>query len=363
MMDAEAERLECPTHCEGTMRIVFAGSPEAAVPSLEALAARHEIAAVITRAPSPQGRKRVLTPTPVAQSAQALGLPVIEANRLDAEATARITALQPELAVVVAYGGLVREPLLSMPLHGWINLHFSLLPDYRGAAPVQRALIDGHAVTGVSVFRLVPELDAGPVVRMREAEIPDGATAGGLLAQLAELGAHELVEAVDAIADGTAVFEEQTGAPTLAPKLTLDDGTLDFTHTAPALLARFRGVTPEPGAHATMDGEHVKLLALARSGAEPLAPGEAALAGRSAIVGTGSAPLELIEVQPAGKRPMAGADWLRGRGGTARFDTAGRGAAEGRVTRPSTDEAPPAGRGGRAEGAPVTRPSTDEVQS
>ncbi|GEK80514.1 methionyl-tRNA formyltransferase [Agrococcus baldri] len=302
------------------MRIVFAGSPAAAVPSLEALHERHEIAAVITRAASPQGRKRVLTPTPVAAAAEALGLPIIEANRLDAETTARITALEPELAVVVAYGGLVREPLLSAPPHGWINLHFSLLPDYRGAAPVQRALIDGRRVTGVSVFRLVPELDAGPVVRMREAEIPEGATAGALLAQLAELGAHELVAAVDAIADGTAVFEEQTGAPSLAPKLTLDDGALDLSQTAPALLARFRGVTPEPGAHAMVDGERVKLHALARSGAEPLAPGEAVIAGRAAIVGTGSAPLELLEVQPAGRRPMAGADWLRGRGGTAHFD-------------------------------------------
>lgn len=357
MMDVEAERLERPTHHEGTMRIVFAGSPEAAVPSLEALAARHEIAAVITRAASPQGRKRVLTPTPVAQAAAALGLPVVEANRLDADATARITALEPELAVVVAYGGLVREPLLSMPRHGWINLHFSLLPDYRGAAPVQRALIDGHAVTGVSVFRLVRELDAGPMVRMREAEIPDGATAGTLLSQLAELGAHELVEAVDAIADGTAVFEEQTGAPTLAPKLTLADGALDLSQTAPALLARFRGVTPEPGAHATVlredgAGERVKLLALARSGAEPLEPGEATIAGRSAIVGTGSAPLELLEVQPAGKRPMAGADWLRGRGGTATFGlpptpSVGRGAS-------ADDDS--VGRGASADGGRVTRP-------
>ncbi|HET8867645.1 MAG TPA: methionyl-tRNA formyltransferase [Agrococcus sp.] len=307
------------------MRIVFAGSPAAAVPSLEALAARHEVAAVITRAASPQGRKRVLTPTPVAAAAEALGLPVIEANRLDAGATARITELEPELAVVVAYGGLVREPLLSAPPHGWINLHFSLLPDYRGAAPVQRALIDGHGVTGVSVFRLVEELDAGPVVRMRETEIPEGATAGALLAQLAELGAHELVEAVDAIADGSAVFEEQEGAPTLAPKLTLADGALDLAQTAPALLARWRGVTPEPGAHATLlredgEGERVKLLALARSGAEPLPPGQAALAGRAAVVGTGSSPLELLEVQPAGKRPMAGADWLRGRGGSAQFE-------------------------------------------
>lgn len=323
------------------MRIVFAGSPAAAVPSLEALAARHEVLAVVTRAASPQGRKRVLTPTPVADAAARLGLPVIEANRLDAAATAAITALDPELAVVVAYGGLVREPLLSAPPHGWINLHFSLLPDYRGAAPVQHALIDGRAVSGVSVFRLVPELDAGPVVRMREVALREGQTAGAVLTRLAELGAHELLEAVDAIEAGTAVFEEQRGAPSFARKLTLADGALDFTQTAPALLARWRGVTSEPGAHAVLAdgeagaGERVKLLALARSGAEPLAAGEAALSGRTAIVGTGTAPLELIQVQPAGKRPMAGADWLRGRGGTAAFRVGRGGPAEGgRVTRP-----------------------------
>ncbi|UOW00509.1 methionyl-tRNA formyltransferase [Agrococcus sp. SCSIO52902] len=304
------------------MRIVFAGSPAAAVPSLEALARAHEVAAVVTRAASPQGRRRVLTPTPVAARAAELGLPVIEADRLDAAATTAIEALGAELGVIVAYGGLVREPLLSAPAHGWINLHFSLLPDYRGAAPVQRALIDGRGVTGVSVFRLVEALDAGPVVRMREAGIPEGATAGALLEQLAELGAHELVEAVDAIEAGTAVFEEQTGAPSFAPKLTLADGALDLAATAPAVLARWRGVTPEPGAHAVVDGERVKLLALARSGAEPMPPGRAVLAGRAAIVGTGSAPLELREVQPAGRRPMPGADWLRGRGGSADFEVA-----------------------------------------
>lgn len=304
------------------MRIVFAGSPAAAVPSLEALAAEHEIAAVVTRAASPQGRKRVLTPTPVAARAVELGLDVIEANRLDAEATERIAALEPELAAVVAYGGLVREPLLSLPRHGWINLHFSVLPDYRGAAPVQRALIDGRSSTGVSVFRLVEQLDAGPLVRVREAPIAEGTTAGELLAELAVLGAGELAEAVREIAAGTARFAEQVGSPTLAPKLTLADGALDLTGPAPAVLSRWRGVTPEPGAHGTVDGQRVKLLALARSGAEPLPPGHATIAGRAAVVGTGSTPLELVEVQPAGKRPMPGVDWLRGRGGTAVFELA-----------------------------------------
>ena len=144
------------------MRLVFAGTPDAAVPSLRRLAASaHEIVAVVTRTDAPLGRKRILTPSPVARAADELGLPVIKADRLDAAATEAIGALEPDLGVIVAYGGLVREPLLSLPAHGWINLHFSLLPRWRGAAPVQRALIEGDAETGVAVFQLVAELDAG----------------------------------------------------------------------------------------------------------------------------------------------------------------------------------------------------------
>ncbi|GAA2173364.1 methionyl-tRNA formyltransferase [Agrococcus versicolor] len=302
------------------MRIVFAGSPEAAVPSLEALAAVHDVALVVTRAASPQGRRRVLTPTPVAAAAERLGLPVLEANRLDADATERIVATGAALGVVVAYGGLVREPLLSAPEHGWINLHFSLLPAYRGAAPVQRALVAGEHETGVSVFRLVPELDAGPIVRMEASPVPPLATAGDLLAQLAASGAGVLVEAVDAIADGTAVFVEQVGEPSFAPKLALADGLLRLDEPAPAVLSRFRGVTPEPGAHVLLAGERVKVLGLSRSAADPLPAGTARLVGRDAVLGTASSPLALGQVQPAGGRPMAAADWLRGRGGEVVLD-------------------------------------------
>src|SRR5690554_3367142 len=159
------------------MRLVFAGTPAAAVPTLRALQRSHEIAAVITRPDAPLGRKRVLTPSPVAQAADELGIPLIKAARLDDEATARVASLRPDLGVIVAYGGLVREPLLSTPAHGWINLHFSLLPQWRGAAPVQRALIAGDAQLGASVFRLVPALDAGDVFAMRQVVVPAEATA------------------------------------------------------------------------------------------------------------------------------------------------------------------------------------------
>ncbi|MFC7430313.1 MULTISPECIES: methionyl-tRNA formyltransferase [unclassified Agrococcus] len=302
------------------MRIVFAGSPEAAVPSLEALARRHEVALVVTRAASPQGRRRVVTPTPVAAAAERLGLPVLEANRLDAAATERIAEVGASLAVVVAYGGLVREPLLSMPEHGWINLHFSVLPAYRGAAPVQRALVDGVHETGVSVFRLVPELDAGPLLAVVPSPVPPLATAGDLLAQLAASGAEVLVDAVDAIEAGTATLTEQVGEPSFAPKLELADGRLRLDEPAPRILDRFRGVTPEPGAHVLLGGERVKVLGLARSGAEPLPAGTARLVGRDALLGTGTSALALGEVQPAGRKPMAAADWLRGRGGEVVLD-------------------------------------------
>ena len=186
------------------MRLVFAGTPSAAVPTLLRLADEHDIAAVVTRPDAPLGRKRVLTPSPVAQAAADLGLPIIKAARLGDEATEAIAALQVELGVIVAYGGLVREPLLSTPAKGWINLHFSLLPQWRGAAPVQRALIAGDAQLGASVFQLVPALDAGDVFATRVVDVAAGATADAALATLAVDGAQLTAEVVQAIADGTA---------------------------------------------------------------------------------------------------------------------------------------------------------------
>ena len=295
------------------MRLVFAGTPAVAVPSLRALASGpHEIAAVVTRGDAPLGRKRVLTPSPVALAAEELGLPIIKADRLDAEATAAIAALDPDLGVIVAYGGLVREPLLSTPDHGWINLHFSLLPRWRGAAPVQRALIAGDTVTGASVFQLVAALDAGDVFAEERYEVPSGATSADVLDALAGIGAPLLSRVVDGIADGTAVSAPQQGEPTLAPKLTLEDGLLDFTQDAGTLLHRIAGVTPEPGAHTTLDGARFKVLRAARAEAPPLPPGRVAASGKDVIVGTGTGPLRLDTVQPAGKGAMAAGDWFRG---------------------------------------------------
>lgn len=295
------------------MRIVFAGTPAPAVPSLHALAASaHEVAGVVTRRDAPLGRKRVLTPSPVAAAAAELGLPVVKADRLDDEATTAITALRPELGVIVAYGGLVREPLLSVPLRGWINLHFSLLPAWRGAAPVQHALIAGDRVTGASVFQLVPALDAGDVFGQVRYDVPRGATAGTVLADLAEAGAGLLTEVVDALAAGTAVSTPQTGAPTPAPKLSIADGALDFTVAADRVIDRFRGTTPEPGAHTSVGGQRLKVLAAHRGPDVPLEAGRLAVVGGDVVVGTAAGTVALKTVQPAGKGAMAAADWWRG---------------------------------------------------
>ncbi|PRB65210.1 methionyl-tRNA formyltransferase [Microbacterium sp. MYb45] len=299
------------------MRLVFAGTPAAAVPTLRRLATSHDIAAVVTRPDAPLGRRRVLTPSPVAQAAVELGLPVIKTARLDEAATAEISALQVELGVIVAYGGLVREPLLSAPTAGWINLHFSLLPAWRGAAPVQRALIAGDRVLGASVFQLVAELDAGDVFAMREIDLPETATAGEALEALALDGAELTADVVSAIADGTARAVPQQGEPTFAAKLTLADGLLDWDQPLDAVFARFRGVTPEPGAHTTVAGQPLKVLEAApATDAESLPPGRLRGTKTALHIGTGTGALAVTRVQPAGKGAMNAVDWWRGlRGG------------------------------------------------
>ncbi len=297
------------------MRLVFAGSPTAAVPSLTALAAGpHEIVAVLTRDDTPQGRKRVLTPTPVAVEADRLGLPVVKARRLTPEVTAELTALEPDLGVVVAYGALLRDPLLGTPRLGWINLHFSLLPAWRGAAPVQRSLMAGDEVTGAAVFRLVPELDAGDVYDTLTRPLDGTETAGDLLVELSRSGAELLVGVVDRLADGTAEATPQSGAVTLAPKLTLADGDLDAGRPAAELIDRFRGVTPEPGARVDIDGTTLKITEarVTPAGEAPLEAGRLESRGRRLLLGTASSPVELVRVQPAGKKEMPAADWWRG---------------------------------------------------
>ena len=297
------------------MRIVFAGTPTVAVPTLRALAEHHDVIAVLTRQDAPVGRKRVLTPSPVAAAAAALQIPTIKANRIDAEVSEQIAASGADLGVIVAYGGLLREPLLSAPQHGWINLHFSELPDWRGAAPVQRALIAGETNLGVSVFRLVPELDAGPVLASARYPFAFGTSAGDALAGLAERSIPQVLDAVQRSASDPGT--PQTGEPTYAPKLSREDGRLDPRATTLSLIQHWAGVTPEPGAFIG-DVKLVELGALDLPVPAPLtgaSPGSCHLIGSTAWLVSGDGGVPLARVQPAGKPAMDAAAWLRGRGG------------------------------------------------
>lgn len=311
------------------MRIVFAGTPQPAVPSLLALVdAGHEVPLVITRPDAPIGRRRVLTPSPVAAAGLELGLAVHRTARLDEEALTAVREAQPDLGVIVAYGGLVREPLLSTPRHGWINLHFSVLPRWRGAAPVQHAIIAGDPEVGADVFQLTHGLDEGDIFGEIRFPRPADATAGDLLATLAESGAELLAAVVGEIAEGTARPRPQQGEPTYAPKLSIEDGRVDWEQPREQVVSRIFGVTPEPGAFATADGSRLKILAAGPASADSprLRPGLAASHAKQVIVGTATHPIALQRVQPAGKPAMDAGDWWRGtRLSELQFDTGNAG--------------------------------------
>ncbi|WP_028266812.1 methionyl-tRNA formyltransferase [Arthrobacter sp. MA-N2] len=296
------------------MRVLFAGTPAVAVPSLDALIdAGFDIVAVLTRPDAPTGRKRILTPSPVAARAAELGIDIIHASKVDQETTGRIASYAPDVAAIVAYGGLVPQAALGIPRYGWINLHFSLLPAWRGAAPVQRSVIAGDDITGAATFLLEEGLDTGPVFgTLTETVRPDD-TAGDLLERLSRSGAILLTQTLSAVGAGQAAPQPQQGDVSLAPKLTLDDGRLDWTQPALALNRRSRGVTPEPGAWTMLDGQRVKLEPVAlRPDTRDLAPGQVRVDGKNVLVGTGSHAVQLGRIQPAGKKMMPPADWARG---------------------------------------------------
>ncbi|EAR24409.1 methionyl-tRNA formyltransferase [marine actinobacterium PHSC20C1] len=297
-----------------SLRLLFAGSPEVAVPSLDALLETdHEIAGVLTRTDSAQGRRRVMTPTPVAARAEAVDIDVIRANRLDSTASEAISDLDVDLGVIVAYGGLVPKDVLAIPRLGWINLHFSLLPQWRGAAPVQRAIMAGDALAGATVFQLVEQLDAGDVFATMTQPIGAQQTAGALLQQLSVSGAGLLVQVVDSLADGSAHAVAQSGEITLAPKLSLADGTIEWTRPAAAIHNHIRGVTPEPGASTSVGGKRLKVLEAAIARDTPALPaGRVAFVNKKVFVGTASEPIELLRVHPEGRNAMDAAAWWRG---------------------------------------------------
>jgi methionyl-tRNA formyltransferase len=296
------------------MRVVFAGTPEVALPSLDAIAAsRHELVGVITRPDAPVGRGRTLTASVVAQRAEALGVPVLKpAHPRDPEFQDALRALAPDACPVVAYGALLPQSALDIPRHGWVNLHFSLLPAYRGAAPVQRAVWAGEEITGATTFRIVKELDAGPTFGLMTQTIRPEDTAGTLLAKLAAGGAELLVATLDGIDDGSLEARSQpTEGITYAAKINPEDARITWSHPAVGIERQVRACTPAPGAWTTFDGERFKLGPVAVTG-ECLEPGVLAVRKSEVLVGTGTAAVRLDRVKPFGKKEMPAADWARG---------------------------------------------------
>lgn len=301
------------------MRIVFAGSPAVALPSLRRLLeGPHEVLAVLTRPDAPAGRGRSVRASAVAELARERGVEVLAPTTArDPGTLDRLIELAPAAGAVVAYGGLLPDAVLATALHGWINLHFSLLPRWRGAAPVQHALLAGDDETGACTFRLVRALDAGPVFDVLRRPLDGDETAGGLLDELAGSGAELLAGTLDALEAGTAAAVEQpVEGATRAPKITVDDARVDWRAPAVQVDRLVRACTPAPGPWTTLRSERVKIgpvrILPPAAVAPAAAPGSITAVGRDVHVATADGAVVLGSVQPAGKRLLPAADWLRG---------------------------------------------------
>jgi methionyl-tRNA formyltransferase len=303
------------------MRLVFAGTPEVALPSLAAVAAsRHELVGVVTRPEAPAGRGRVLTESPVAAVAAELGVPVLKPSRPgDPDFLSELRDLAPECCPVVAYGALLSPAALAIPREGWVNLHFSCLPAWRGAAPVQRAIWAGDEVTGATTFRIVEALDAGPTYGVMTERIRPTDTAGDLLSRLAEGGAELLVATLDGIEDGSLrAWAQPLDGLSSAPKITVAEAQIDWANSSAAIDRLVRACTPAPGAWTTHGGERLKIEPVAAvvttddAPTSALPPGQLVVGKREVLVGTGTGAVRLGRVQPIGKKSMPAADWARG---------------------------------------------------
>ncbi|MEU5261698.1 methionyl-tRNA formyltransferase [Amycolatopsis sp. NPDC021455] len=298
------------------MKLVFAGTPDPAVPALRALldSGRHEVVAVVTRPDAQAGRGRRVVRSPVGALADEHGIEVLTPARAgDPAFLARLTELAPDACPVVAYGALLPQAALDIPRLGWVNLHFSLLPAWRGAAPVQAAIRAGDEITGASTFRIVKELDAGPVYGVVTETIGATDTAGVLLGRLAESGAKLLLSTMDGLADGSLVAREQPAeGVSYAPKVTVEDARVSFADPASAVDRQIRSVTPDPGAWAEFRGERFKLGPVTVLDEPGPPPGEIVVERKRVLVGTATKPLRLGEVQAPGKKRMAATDWARG---------------------------------------------------
>ncbi|MFD5320879.1 methionyl-tRNA formyltransferase [Streptomyces sp. NPDC127098] len=299
------------------MRLVFAGTPEVAVPALDALLAsdRHQVVAVVTRPDAPAGRGRRLVPSPVAERAAEAGIEILRPRRpRDPDFLDRLRAIDPDCCPVVAYGALLPRVALDIPRHGWVNLHFSLLPAWRGAAPVQHAVLAGDEITGACTFQIEEGLDSGPVYGVLTEAIRPEDTSGDLLTRLAFAGAGLLAHTMDGVEDGTLRAEPQPAEGiSLAPKITVEDAAVDWSAPALRVHRQVRACTPAPGAWTVFRGERLKLRQVTMvPDRDDLAPGELAAEKHAVHVGTASHAVELVWVQPQGKKPMRAADWARG---------------------------------------------------
>ncbi|MFA4082123.1 methionyl-tRNA formyltransferase [Mycobacteroides salmoniphilum] len=300
------------------MRIVFAGTPAPALPSLRRLlASRHEVVAVLTRPDARAGRGRASAASPVAELAHEHGLAVLTPSRPnDPEFVSELTELAPDCCAVVAYGALLKPELLAVPTHGWVNLHFSLLPAWRGAAPVQASIAAGDEITGATTFLIEPALDSGPVYGVVTERITAGDTAGALLGRLAESGAGLLESTMDGIEEGALVAVPQVAdGVSTAPKITVEQARIRWELPAHAIDRHVRAMTPEPGAWTTIGETRVKVGPVrvdVDERAEQLSPGAVAVRKRDVLVGTGTTAIALNEVQPQGKKLMNAVDWARG---------------------------------------------------
>ncbi|MEY4457785.1 MAG: hypothetical protein RIS25_378 [Actinomycetota bacterium] len=298
-----------------TFSAVFAGSPHVAVPYLEALiAAGVDVTAVLTREDAPVGRKRIITPTPVATCAEHHGIPVIKANTLKG-----VGLPAADIGLVVAYGALIPSSVLGMPAHGWLNVHFSSLPEWRGAAPVQRAIMSGAETIGVSIFRLVEELDAGPVVWTSVHPIDSESTATEALDYVSRATANDLVTVARSVVDGSATFTEQSGHGTYAHKLSRSDGLIDWSLTSAEVTSHIRGVTDDPGAYTNWGDTTFGVIRCRRGPDHEGVPGAVVIVEGRVLVHCGNGTIELTRVKPAGKSVMAASDWARGVRENVRF--------------------------------------------
>ena len=298
------------------MRIVFAGTPEPARPSLQRLldSPRHDVIAVLTRPDAISGRRGRAAPSPVARLAEDAGVPVLRPEQPNgAEFVAQLRELAPDCCAVVAYGALLRDGLLSVPQRGWINLHFSLLPAWRGAAPVQAAIAAGDEVTGATTFLIEPSLDSGPVFGVVTETVRATDTAGDLLQRMSLSGATLLERTLDGIADGSlAAVPQVPDGVTYAPKITVEEARVRWDLPAQVVDRRIRAMTPNPGAWTIIGDLRVKVGPVALAGGESLPPGVIRVDRQGVRVGTASLPVLLGEIQPPGKKPMRAADWARG---------------------------------------------------